>query len=242
MLVPALVAGLAGLLGGLVVPRLIAAVPEPAPEEEPATPVREGSIDDDSMHPDKEPYVDIAATPGLALRAAGVGALAGAGFGAALGWDWALLFCLVAVPFALALSVIDLRVHLLPSILCLWAAGAIAAAVLLAGLLAWEPGNLLRSLGGAVILFFVFFLMWRFRLVGGGDVDAAGLLGLVLGWFGWAALFWGAWLSFFLGAIGGTISKLVTKRKYYPHGPFMFLGAWVMVVFREPLLGFLGYL
>ncbi len=86
-------------------PRLVAAAPRaaarPGPIPPPATP--------------KEPYVAIAGRPGLRARAAVWSAVFAGLFGAALGWDWPLVYLVPWRRSAVALSVIDWRTRLLPT-------------------------------------------------------------------------------------------------------------------------------
>ena len=96
-----LLAALLGLLvaglGGLLVPALIASVPEPAPKEsEPDEP-------DEPAEPPKMLYADIAARPGLRWRSALVSAVSGCLVGAATGLGWPLLWLLPLTPVAVGL-------------------------------------------------------------------------------------------------------------------------------------------
>ena len=92
----ALLGALVTGIGGLLVPMLIARVPEPAAKPSP--------------EPDPEPpkmlYADMAARPGLGWRTALIAAGSGAVLGAATGLDWPLLWLLPLTPVAVALSVI----------------------------------------------------------------------------------------------------------------------------------------
>ena len=214
----AAVTGVLGALGGLLVPRIIAWLPEPA---QPAA--------------DKQTYADIARSPGLGLRGALLSGVAGAGVGAAVGWSWALTFLLYLCVMGSALAVIDWRTRLLPTKLVAPSYVAVGALVLLAGGLERSGDDLLRSLWGWLAAGGVFWLMWRIypRGMGYGDVRLAGVLGIALGYLGWGELLLGVYAGFLLGAVVGTLLSLLrlVDRKAYPFGPFMLLGAWVGVLF-----------
>lgn len=206
-------------LGGLLVPRLIARVPEPelVEGEEP-----------------KPLYVDVAARPGLAVRAVLASAAAGAVVGFAVGWAWPLLFLLPLVPVCVALAVIDWHTFLLPSRIVL---PAHAAVILLAGVV-WlmdrETDPLLRALIGMVVVRSVFWVLWLIRSsgMGFGDVRLAALLGFVLGHLGWGELVVGVYSGFLVFGLPGLAIAVVRRnrqllRTAFPFGPFMLTGALV---------------
>ena len=94
-------------------------------------------------------------------------------------------------------------------------------------------------IGGAVLFLFYYVVRWISpRGMGGGDVKLAGLVGTVLGWFGWSTLIVGAFSAFVLGGLFGIALMLFggAKRKTaIPFGPWMLAGAWAGIVFGEPL-------
>ena len=83
--VTAVATGVLGLVAGALVPRLIASVPEPEPEdpEEPeqheAAEADETAADETEPEEPKVPYAAVAAAPGLAWKAAVASALSGGG-------------------------------------------------------------------------------------------------------------------------------------------------------------------
>src|SRR5690349_20384848 len=112
-------AAVVSAVGGVLVPRIIERVPEPEPdpEEQPedgAAPRFEGG-ETAPAEPPKEPYVDIAARPGLLGKSVVATLVLGGLVGLALGWTWALLVWLPLVPVATALAIIDWRTRLLPT-------------------------------------------------------------------------------------------------------------------------------
>jgi leader peptidase (prepilin peptidase)/N-methyltransferase len=247
-----------GLLAGLLVPTLIARIPEPvadpAPVEErdavggldrhdhPASrPEQPGSRLD---HPDKELYADIARHPGLRWRAALATAVVAGIAGGSVGWSPALSFLLYLAPVGVALAVVDWHTRLLPTKVI---APSYAVVAVLAALSAWAEGDLdaLVTAGlGWLVAGGTFFLLWFIypRGMGHGDVRLSGVLGIALGYLGWAELLVGVYAGFVVGALGGLgLSALrIVDRKAYPFGPFMLVGALVGVVLGPHVAAWYG--
>lgn len=237
---PALVGALAGLLGGSVVPRLIAWCPEPEvnPEENPED------------FPDHVPFAVLAARPGLALRCALACAVAGAVLGLAVGWGWGLTWVLFLVPVCCALTVIDYVTWYLPSRLIhpSWVVVAVllgAAAVALG-----EPRILVGGVVGFLALGAYYGLMRLLMPAGmaGGDVRLGALLGLALGPFGIGALLVSVLAASLLSVLayvplllrGRAIRSEQARgplKHRVPYGPFLVLGALVAVVVGQVLAG-----
>lgn len=98
----------------------------------------------------------------------------------------------------------------------------------------------IRALLGGVALFLFYFVIRLIspRGMGGGDVKLAGLVGTVLGWFGWGALVVGAFAAFVLGGAVGIALILLRRAKRksaIPFGPWMLAGAWLGILFGEPI-------
>ncbi len=168
---------------------------------------------------------------------------------------WLLLAaCVYFAVMAARLTVIDVRHHLLPNrivfpsyaiagVLLLGAAVAItlssgAAGNLSTGAAGSAPDGGASFLGvpalgivagGAVLWLFYFIL----RLVyppgmGFGDVKLAGVLGLYLGYLGWAHVFAGTFAAFLFGglwSLGVLAARRGTLKSSIPFGPFMLAGA-----------------
>lgn len=168
---------------------------------------------------------------------------------------WLLLAaCVYFAVMAARLTVIDVRHHLLPNrivfpsyaiagVLLLGAAVAItlssgAAENLSTGAAGSAPDGGASFLGvpalgivagGAVLWVFYFIL----RLVyppgmGFGDVKLAGVLGLYLGYLGWAHVFAGTFAAFLFGglwSLGVLAARRGTLKSSIPFGPFMLAGA-----------------
>jgi leader peptidase (prepilin peptidase) / N-methyltransferase len=83
-----------------------------------------------------------------------------------------------------------------------------------------------------------FFLLWFVYPsgLGYGDVRLSGVLGLALGWVGWAELVVAIWAGVLLGGLLGGLLSFVRRRRDYPFGPFMLLGALLGVVLGQPVL------
>jgi leader peptidase (prepilin peptidase) / N-methyltransferase len=239
--VTAAVTGVVGLACGGLVPRLIARIPEPEPDpEDPET--AESEADPEPAEP-KEPYVDVAALPGLAWKAGLAGAAAAAVAGLVLGWEWSLLVVLPLVPVAVALAVVDWRTRLLP----FWLVAPSYLLVVVTVVLSWlldgdlgEPWPLVRALLGWVLAGGLYLLLWLVypRGMGYGDVRLSGVLGIALGFLGWSELVVGIYGGFLLGGvIGGLLTVLRrVERTGYPFGPFMLVGALVGVAVGQPVI------
>jgi len=218
---------------GVLVPRIIERVPEPAPE--PVEAVRPEDVprfeggDSDAGEPPKEPYFAIADRPGLLWRSVLATGIAGGVIGLALGWSWALLVWLPLVPVATALAVIDWRTRLLPTWLIARTYVAVVVLALLATAFTSDWHDLIRAAigwAGAGLLFGVLWFVYP-RGLGYGDVRLSGVLGIALGYVGTAELVVGVYAAFLLGGIGGALLSLlrIVHRKNVPFGPFMLVGA-----------------
>ena len=230
-LVAALLAAIVAAPGGLLVPMLIARVPEPAPEPAPD-------------EPPKMLYSDIAARPGLGWRSAVIAAVSGGLLGAATGLDWPLLWLVPLTPLAVALSVIDWHTRLLPRRIVVPATLAAIAVVAVVGLATGERDALVRALLGMAVARSFFWVLWFLRSagMGFGDVRLAAPVGLVLGWVGWGALALGLWIGFITFALPALGLAIVRRdrsllKKSFPFGPFMVIGALVGLVWGTALAG-----
>jgi len=176
--------------------------------------------------------------PLLELLAAACGLLAVVAFGtsltalAAMLLGWGLL----------ALAAIDAEQQLLPDTLTL--------PLLWLGLL-FNSSGLLVSPAAAIIgavagYLFLWLIYHGFRLftgkegLGRGDFKLLALLGA---WLGWQALPAIVVLASLAGASVG-LARVVLKRQQLhqamPFGPFLALAGWLVLLLREPLLGFYG--
>jgi leader peptidase (prepilin peptidase)/N-methyltransferase len=170
--------------------------------------------------PDKTPYRQIAARRHLAAELAAAGALAGAALGCRLGFQPVLAAWLYLAGAGIVLGYVDARTRLLPTRLVAPSYAVVVALVCLAAALGW------LVMGG------FYLLLWLVHPsgLGYGDVRLSGLLGIPLGYLGWACLLTGLYAGFVLGAVGGLVLSLRGRggrRQPFAFGPFMLLGCLV---------------
>jgi leader peptidase (prepilin peptidase) / N-methyltransferase len=217
--VTALVVGIAGLLGvlaGVVIARLAGRFPW-------------GTADDAARRP-----------PPPVLVALGTGALfALTAWQFGLGWDLpAFLFMAAA---AVLLTVIDVQHRLLPNRVVLPSLGIGALLLTVVAAFTGDWPSLLRAGVGAAVLFAVFLLLALIspNSLGMGDVKLAALLGLYLGWLGWGFVVVGAAAGFVVqavGALGLLAARRIGLRAELPFGPAMLLGAALAIAWGDLLL------
>ncbi|MGH3445598.1 MAG: prepilin peptidase, partial [Nocardioidaceae bacterium] len=182
----------------------------------------------------KEPYAEIARSPGLRWKAA-LATLVAAGLCASrVGLVPELALVLYLAPVGVALAVVDWRTRLLPTRVIAPSYVVVIAIVLVAGLVSHSHGDLLRAGYGWLVAGGTFFVLWLVypKGMGYGDVRLAGVLGIALGYLGWAELLTGVYAGFLLGGVGGLLLSVLrlVDRKAYPFGPFMLVGAVVGVL------------
>jgi leader peptidase (prepilin peptidase)/N-methyltransferase len=160
----------------------------------------------------------------------------------------ALLAFLYLAAISIALTLIDLDTRRLPNGIVL--PSYVVALVLLgaASLIASDLAALIRAVVGMAVLYLFYGALRLIRPggMGGGDVKLAGVLGIYLGWLGWASLVVGAFAAFLLGGVFGIaliLRRRASRRTAIPFGPWMLAGAWVGVL-AGPALGawYLGML
>ncbi|MCR6033775.1 prepilin peptidase [Nocardioides sp. zg-579] len=229
---------------GLLVPALVARIPEPEPSTVHAGADgadRADGADGAGLEEEpKEAYADIARSPGLAWKAALASAVAGAVVGWAVGADWDLLPLVPLVPVSVALAVVDWRTRLLPTKVIAPTYLVTIALTLLTWLVTRETDDLVRAFWGWLVAGGIFFALWFVhpRGLGYGDVRLAGLLGIALGHLGWGELLVGVYGGFLLGGLGGGLLSLlrVVERRAFPFGPFMLLAALLGIWIGAPVL------
>jgi leader peptidase (prepilin peptidase)/N-methyltransferase len=229
-LVPALLCALIGAATGWFVPRLIGSLPEPEadPTEKPGE------------FPDKVPYADLAASPGLAWRCALACAVAAGLLGGVFGWVWALPWLVLLVPVGCALTVVDYVTWYLPARIVTPTYVAVAVLVVVAAAAVGSWHVLLQAAVGSVVLFVYYGVMWWIspRIMAFGDVRLGAVLGLALGPLGFGTLILSALAAGVLGALafiplklaGATIKRDPSKgalAEHVPFGPFLLTGALV---------------
>lgn len=134
-----------------------------------------------------------------------------------------------------ALAAIDIAVQRLPDRLTLPAYPVLIALLAVAALAGHDLATLAHALLGGLALGAGYLLLALIRpgQLGGGDVKAAGLAGLALGWFGWATLLAGAALGFVLAAVVSLAllaARRVTLKSAISFGPFLLAGALLAIL------------
>lgn len=234
--VAGLLLAVVGALLALATPRVVAALPEPAPHE----PDEQELDDARAADPPKEPWVVLAGLPGLGPKLAVAAAVVGGLVGARVGLSWPLLTWVVVVPVGVALAVIDWRTRLLPTRIIWPAYGVALVAVGVAAAATLDPMVLVGPLLGSLAGFAVYYLLWFIspRSLGFGDVRLSALLGLALAQLGPGELAIGLYAGFLVGGVAGVAMRLtggLARKQHLPFGPFMLLGALVGVLWGEPL-------
>ena len=152
------------------------------------------------------------------------------------GWDWVLPALLVFAAASVVLSIVDYAEKRLPNKVI---APMFIALVVLLAVAALAIGDwiaLLWALGGAVVMFAVYFLLALISpsAMGMGDVKLAAPIGLMLGWFGLSAWLVGLLAAFLVGGVIAIVALLlrrVTLRGSIPFGPSMLIGAFGALLF-----------
>lgn len=211
---------------GLLVPALVARLPDPEPE-------------------DGEPpvsYQRLADVAGLGWRSAAAGGVCGALIGLTLGWSVLLLVWLPLIPVGVALGYIDWRTRLLPRLLVLPATAGVVLVVVGIVVTTGDTDLGLRALAAMLAARALFWVMWWLHSagMGFGDVRLAALLGGALGAVGWAEAAVGIYAGFLLFGLPLLVLALVRRdrrelRVARPYGPFMLAGALVGLILGDPL-------
>ncbi|MGW3625744.1 prepilin peptidase [Streptomyces sp. NPDC000880] len=171
-----------------------------------------------------------APTPRLVSLVPLVTAVSCAALAAATGPRPELAVWLLLTPFAVLLALVDRNVQRLPDQLTLPLAAAAAALLGVAALLPGDAGSWPAALLGGLVLGAAYFVLFFVHPggMGFGDVKLALSLGVVLGWYGWAVLFTGAFAGFLLGSVYGLgliVLRRAGRKTAIPFGPFMIVGA-----------------
>lgn len=140
----------------------------------------------------------------------------------------------------IALTAIDLETHRLPDAIVLPSYIVVAALLTGAAIAAADLERLAIAAAGAGILFGLYLLLALIspRGMGMGDVKLAGVIGLYLGWAGWAALAVGTLAAFVLGGLVGIVliaARRASRNSGIPFGPWMLGGAWLGIVLGDPI-------
>jgi leader peptidase (prepilin peptidase) / N-methyltransferase len=164
--------------------------------------------------------------------------------GLRVGWDWSLPAYLL---FAWALPVIaaiDANTGKIPNRLTYPLAPVLAGLLVAAAALGGRPWPGLQALLGGVAAFGLLLLVAVItpRGMGMGDVKFAGIIGLGLGYLGWAHVLVGVVAGFLLASVvlASAMALGVCGRKdLVPFGPYLTAGALLALLAGEPLIA--GY-
>lgn len=248
VLVAALAATACGL-AGLLVPAVIARLPEPPPDEERAeleAKALEGELTDRQQRRlDEGPkplFVDVAATAHLGPISSVVGAVVAVLVVLAVGADRDLALLLPLVPVGVLLAVVDLHTRTLPRLVVTGAVGFSVVVATALWLLGGDADQLVRALIGLALGFVLFFVIWFVYPpgMGYGDVRLAGLCGLVLAHQGWSEWAVGLYSAFLLFGIPGVLLAVFRRdagllRHHFPFGPFLLAGIVVGLLAGGPV-------
>ncbi|WP_432505327.1 prepilin peptidase [Kineococcus arenarius] len=166
-----------------------------------------------------------------------------------VGPSWVLPAYLYLAAITVALALIDVDVHRLPDAIVLPSYPVVVVLLVVASASTGHWGALLRAAVGGAALFLLYGALFVLKPggMGLGDVKLAGVLGLLLGWWGWDSLVVGAFTAFLLGGVAGA-GLLVLRRagrgSRIPFGPYMLAGALGALFVASPVadwyLGLVG--
>lgn len=137
------------------------------------------------------------------------------------------------------LAVIDWKVQRLPTRIVYYTLAGVGGGLIFASLVEWDWVPLTTAVAGGLLFANAFFLIWfvtrQFSgmiVLGFGDVRLAGVLGLLLGWYGLPYVLYGA-LAGHLLALAVAIATCIHKRKLhmrYSFGPPLIAGTLAVVL------------
>jgi leader peptidase (prepilin peptidase) / N-methyltransferase len=195
--------------------------------------------------PDKLPLLPI----GRSLRPSGARewfgvALTGGLWAAAairFGADPALPAYLVFFTSLVAISIVDLDLHLIPNRIVYPTIFLSVPLLAVAALVDGDFDPYFRGLLGGALAFLALFVVWLVYPagMGFGDVRMAFVLGLFLGWQSLGHVLVGIFCGFLLGAVVGVVLvafRIRGRKDAIPFGPFLAAGAAVTVLVGDPLV------
>ncbi|MEW5804496.1 MAG: prepilin peptidase [bacterium] len=150
------------------------------------------------------------------------------------GLEWNTLIAFILIPVSLVVSVIDLRVQIIPNVISL--PGIILG--LAVSLLPGSPVHFLDALSGVLLGGGVFYLVAVVSKggMGGGDIKLIAMFGAFLGWQK-------CLLTMFIGVLLGSavgivllLLKLKGRKDPIPFGPFLCIGALVSLFYGQTII------
>lgn len=140
-----------------------------------------------------------------------------------------------AVPLLLLLAAVDIEVHRIPRLLT-WPGLTALATLLGVAAAAWGGWSAYARAVEVALVAWVFFLVLHRlsrRALGRGDVTLAGLLGLLLGWFGWSAALVALYAAFLLAGVTAAallVTRRATRHTRIAFGPSMIAGTLAVLL------------
>lgn len=189
--------------------------------------------------------VSLAGTESVWLRSGLHPLLASLGGAGAAAWAGSVPELVALAVVALAgslLIVVDVAVHRLPDALLAPAYPVVLGCWAVDAVLAGDYSDLGRAAaaGAALAAGYLVLVLVSPSGIGLGDVKLAGLLGVVLGWYGWEELLTGTIAAFMLGglfAVALVISARADRTTQVAFGPWMIAGAVIGLVWGPALFG-----
>ncbi|QAY73130.1 prepilin peptidase [Agromyces protaetiae] len=153
-----------------------------------------------------------------------------------------LVILLVFAGVSISLTLIDLDTHRLPNAIVGPAAIGLGGLVVVTSLVSGHPDAIWRSAAGGAALFAAYLLLAYVSRggMGLGDVKLAGVIGIVLGYFGWPELVVGAFAAFLYGGVVAIVLLALgraDRKTGVPFGPAMLLGAWTGLIVGTAVAG-----
>jgi leader peptidase (prepilin peptidase)/N-methyltransferase len=138
-------------------------------------------------------------------------------------------------------SVIDWKVKRLPTRLVYYTLAGVGGGLAFASLLEWSWRPLATAVLGALLLANAFYFLWfvtrklsGMQLLGFGDVRLAGVLGLLLGWYGLPYVLDGAIAGHVLALVLAVVMSIKELKLLlrYAFGPPLIAGTLAVVLFH----------
>lgn len=150
-------------------------------------------------------------------------------------------------PFAAALLVIifiDLSHQIIPDVISLPGIVLGFLCSFANPLVSWQEAGLGILFGGGTfyLVAFGYYLLTRREGMGGGDIKLLAMIGAYLGWIGLPFVIFSSSLLGVLVGIGAMVQQRKGGKTVIPYGPFLALGSYLFLFFREDILAFLWML
>ncbi len=143
----------------------------------------------------------------------------------------ALGFWIFVFSLSIVLSIIDIKIGILPDSLIIVGSIVGVARLLITGRFVFLLSGL-----GLLLFFLMLYLITSGKGIGFGDVKLAFFIGVVLGWWQWVIV--AIFTAFLTGALTGVILMVVgkkTMKSAIPFGPFLLGGMLFAKLFGESI-------